>query len=191
MPKEGTIADYLKATQEILVQVVKEPISTKGPRLTTEISLAGRSLVLMPFAKKVSVSQKIRENAERNRLRKAVQAFKPNNYGVIIRTVAEGRTAEELKTELDVLVKRWEDALQRIRKAKTLPTLVVEEIGRTEAILRDHLNADFASIHINDQDVYKEVRSYLELIEPAKADLVKFYQDRLPIFDVQCSAIWI
>lgn len=183
--KDGLISNTLTAGQEILVQVTKEPISTKGPRLTTEISLAGRSLVLLPFSNKVSVSQKIQQNKERNRLRKIVNAARPKNYGAIVRTVAEGKEADELKNELVILVKRWEEALARIAaKRKTVPSLILEEINRAEAVLRDNLNRNYESIVVNDREFYEEIKSYISLIEPTKSDIVKFYNDELPLFDV-------
>lgn len=183
--KEGLITDVLSVGQEILVQVTKEPISTKGPRLTTEISIAGRSLVLMPFSNKVSVSQKITQTKERNRLKKIVNSARPQNYGAIIRTVAEGKESSDLKSEMDVLVKRWEEALRRIqRNRKTVPSLVVEEVSRAQAVLRDHFNPNFESIVIDDKDVYEEIKAYITLIEPSKSGIVKYYDDNIPVFDV-------
>ncbi|MCQ2336244.1 MAG: Rne/Rng family ribonuclease [Paludibacteraceae bacterium] len=185
LPKVGHVTDVLSVGREILVQVTKEPISTKGPRLTAEISLAGRSVVLMPFYNKVSVSQKIVSYKERNRLRKIVKAACPNNYGAIVRTVAEGKSADELENELEILVERWEEALVSLQKnRKSAPFLVVEEVSRAEAILRDHLNRNFESIVINDKDVYEEIKSYIGLIEPSKSGIVKYYDDQLPVFDV-------
>lgn len=184
-PKDGVISNVLKVGQEILVQVTKEPISTKGPRLTTEISIAGRSLVLMPFAKKVNVSQKIVDNKERNRLKKAVNSVRPQNYGAIVRTVAEGKDASELKSEMEALVKRWEEALRRIQKnRKKAPVLIVEEVSRAEAVLRDHFNRGFESIVVNDKDVCEELKAYMALIEPSKASIVKYYDDEAPVFDI-------
>lgn len=113
--KNGTIAEVLIAGQEVLVQIAKEPISTKGPRLTSEISLAGRNLVLMPFSDKVSVSQKIKSSEERNRLKRLLLSIKPKNYGVIVRTVAEDKRVAELDKELRMLVKRWEDNTNKPR----------------------------------------------------------------------------
>jgi len=183
--KNGLISDVLQVGQEILVQVTKEPISTKGPRLTTEISIAGRSLVLMPFSNKVSVSQKITINKERNRLKKIVNASRPQNYGAIVRTVAENKDASELKNELDVLVKRWEEALRRIQKNRSnIPSLIVEEVSRAEAVLRDHFNPNFESIIINDKSVFEEIKSYVSLIEPSKSGIVKYYDDEIPVFDL-------
>lgn len=183
LPKQAVINDVLVQGMEILVQVAKEPISTKGPRLTAEISLAGRFLVLLPFHTKVSISHKIKSSSEKNRLRKLVQAAKPANYGVIIRTVAEGRKKEEIENELAVLVARWEAGLDKLRKVKKTPELIIEEISRAETILRDHLNSNYQSIHINDQSVYEDIKSYLTLIEPEKSSMVKYYDEPVPIFD--------
>ena len=183
LPKEGFIAEILKSGQEILVQVTKEPISTKGPRLTSEISIAGRSLVLIPFSNKISISQKIKSTEERNRLRQLLQSIKPRNFGVIIRTVAEGKKVAELDSELKVLVKRWDEAIEKIQKSKSLPTLVLEEMNRAETILRDTFNPSFQNIYINEQTIYDEIKAYVGLIAPGKADIVKLYTDDIPIFD--------
>lgn len=182
IPKEGSISDVLKQGQEILVQVAKEPISTKGPRLTAEISLAGRFLVLIPFNDKVSVSQKIKSKEERARLRQLMHSIKPKNFGVIVRTVAEGKKVVELDTELKALVKRWEDNLPKIQK-KTLPTLIHEERGRIVALLRDIFNPTFQEIHVNDHDTHAQIQDYITLIAPEKKNIVKLYNGELPIFD--------
>lgn len=182
IPKDGSISDVLKQGQEILVQVAKEPISTKGPRLTAEISLAGRFLVLIPFNDKVSVSQKIKSKEERARLRQLIHSIKPKNFGVIVRTVAEGKKVVELDTELKALVKRWEDNLPKIQK-KTLPTLIHEERGRVVALLRDIFNPTFQEIHVNDHDTHSQILDYITLIAPEKKNIVKLYNGELPIFD--------
>lgn len=180
--KDGTITDILKSGQEILVQITKEPISSKGPRLTAEISFAGRYLVLIPFADKVSVSQKIKSAEERTRLKQGILSVKQKNFGVIARTVAEGRKVEELDEELKMLVKRWEECLVKLQKAK-MPSLIYEETNRAGAILRDIFNPSFQSIHVNDADVYAQIKEYVEMIAPEKADIVKLYQGDIPIFD--------
>jgi ribonuclease G len=180
--KDGAIIESLKQGQEILVQVAKEPISTKGPRLSGEISIAGRNLVLMPFSDKISVSQKISSVKERNRLRNLIQSIKPQHFGVIIRTVAEGRNVAELDAELNVLLKRWEDTIVKIQKAP-VPSLLMQEIGRTESILRDLFSPSFAAIHVNDRQVYNEVKDYVTLIAPEKTDIIKFYDSNIPIYD--------
>lgn len=180
--KEGTISDMLKVGQEILVQVAKEPISTKGPRLTAEISFAGRFMVLIPFIDRVSVSQKIKSREERARLRQLMQSIKPKNFGVIIRTNAEGKRVAELDAELKTLVKRWEDNIGKIQKAKA-PSLIFEETGRTVALLRDIFNPSFEQIHVNDKDVSKQIAEYVSIIAPDRKNIVKTYTGALPILD--------
>ena len=180
--KNGTISDVLTTGQEVLVQIAKEPISTKGPRLTSELSLAGRNLVLMPFADKVSVSQKIESAEERQRLKRLLQSIKPKNYGVIVRTVAEGKMVAELDKELTMLVKRWEDSSAKIYDVKT-PGLVVGEIGRTSVMLRDILNPSFNSVYVNSPEIYKEVKDYVGLIAPDRQKIVKLYKGTAPIFE--------
>ena len=180
--KDGQIGDYLHVGDTLLVQVTKEPINTKGPRLTAEISLAGRNMVLMPMGDKVMVSNKIRRDSERNRLRKLVQQVRPQGYGVIVRTVAEGAQLEDLDSELNILVRKWEDAL-RLLQTKQPVSLICEEIGRTTGIIRDLFSPEFNTIQVNDQGVYDEVREYVELISPESAKIVKLYTGDLPIFD--------
>ena len=181
--KNGNIATALEQGDEIVVQVTKEPISTKGPRLTGEISFAGRFLVLIPFADKVSVSSKIKSPEERARLKQLIHSIKPKNCGVIVRTVAEGKRVAELDNELSVLYRRWEDCLTMAQKAEKPPHLIFEETSRTIAILRDMLNSSYTSIHINDEKTYNEVRDYVELIDPERKNIVKLYNGELPIFD--------
>ncbi len=181
--KNGSISNVLQVGQEVLVQIVKEPISTKGPRLTSELSFAGRYLVLIPFNDKVSVSQKIKSSEERARLKQLLQSILPKNFGVIVRTVAEGKRVAELNAELKVLLKHWDDCIQKVQKATKLPTLTYEETSRTVALLRDLFSPSFESIHVNDQAVFNEVRDYVSLIAPERADIVKLYTGKLPIFD--------
>ena len=180
--KEGSITDVLKVGQEILVQIAKEPISTKGPRLTAEISFAGRFMVLIPFINRVSVSQKIKSREERARLRQLVQSIKPKNYGVIIRTNAEGKRVADLDAELKVLVKRWEDNIGKIQKTKA-PSLIYEETGRTVALLRDIFSPSFEQIHVNERDVSKQIADYVKLIAPERKNVVREYRGALPILD--------
>lgn len=181
--KNGSIAEILKVGQEVVVQIAKEPISTKGPRLSAELSYAGRFLVLIPFTDKVSVSQKIKSAEERARLKQLIQSIKPKNFGVIVRTVAEEKRVAELDNELKVLVKEFEDSVTRIQKSKKTPSLIFEETGRTVGIIRDIFNPSFQSIYIDDKDVYNEVLNYVTLISPSSAPIVKFYSEDEPIFD--------
>lgn len=181
--KDDTIQQVLSVGQEVLVQIVKEPISTKGPRLTGELSFAGRFIVLIPFGDKVSVSSKIKSGEERARLKQLIYSIKPKNCGVIVRTVAEGKRVAELDNEMKVLTKRWEKAISKTQKNAKRPQLVFEETGRAIAMLRDLFNPSFEHIHVNNEEIYNEIKHYLTLIAPEKADIVKLYTGKTPIFD--------
>jgi ribonuclease G len=182
LPKEGSITDVLKHGDPVLVQIVKEPISTKGPRLSCEISFAGRYLVIIPFGDKVNVSQKIKSTEERVRLKQLIQSIKPKNFAVIVRTSAEGKRVVELDTELKTLVKRWDDNMTKLLKNKA-PSLIYEETGRTVALLRDIFSPSFEHIYINDTAVYNEVHDYVSLIAPDRVKIIELYKGELPIFD--------
>lgn len=180
--KNGKITDVLTIGQYILVQIAKEPISSKGPRLSCEISIAGRNLVLMPFSPKISVSQKIKSIEERTRLRKLIESITPTNYGVIIRTVAEKKMVAELDKELNTLIEKWDNLLKSLPNSKP-PKLVIGEVARTTAILRDIVNYSFNQIVVNDEETYETVRSVIEEIAPEKKNIVKHYTGVEPIFD--------
>ena len=183
LKKDGSIANTLKVGQEVLVQIVKEPINTKGPRLTCELSFAGRYLVLIPFEDSVSVSTKIKRSEERSRLKQLIQSIKPKNFGVIVRTVAEGKRAAELDAELKILLKRWEDTITKVQKTTERPQLCFEEESRAVALLRDLFNPTYDGIHINDSTIFEEIKNYLGLIAPEKKEIVKLYNGTVPIFD--------
>ncbi len=180
--KNGKINNVLSSGQLVVVQIVKEPISTKGPRLSSEISLAGRNLVVMPFSNKVSVSQKIESAEERSRLKTLLQSIKPKNYGVIIRTVAETQKVATFDSELRGLVKKWESAFDHLKGADS-PRRIIGEVNRTSALLRDALNGSFNSIVVDDQDTYEEIREYISKIAPEKEKIVKYYSGSEPIFE--------
>jgi ribonuclease G len=181
--KDGKITDVLTTGQTVIVQITKEPISTKGPRLASEISLAGRNLVLIPYSDKVSISSKIESQEEKNRLKTLVQSIKPRNYGVIVRTLAEGKKVAVLDAELRELVSKWEAAFNAIKKETKSPKLFIGEMNRTSTILRDMLNVTFSSIHINDPVIAEDVRKYIREIAPEKEKIIKIYKRSLPIFD--------
>ena len=183
LPKDGSIQNVLKVGQEIMVQVVKEPINTKGPRLTCELSFTGRYMVLLPFGDKVSVSSKIKRGEERTRLKQLVQSMKPKNFGIIVRTVAEGKRAAELDAELKTLLKRWDDTIAKVQKATTTPQLIFEEQTRAVALLRDLFNPTYDGIHVNDEDIYNQIHDYVSMIAPDKTDIVKLYKGTVPIYD--------
>lgn len=183
LKKDGSVQTTLTSGQEVLVQIVKEPISTKGPRLTCELSFAGRYLILIPFNDKVSVSSKIKSGEERARLKQLIHSIKPKNCGVIVRTVAEGKRVAELDAELKTLTKYWEEAIEKVQKTQKRPQLVFEETSRAVALLRDLFNPTYENIYVNDEDVFKEVKHYVSMIAPDKVDIVKLYSGKVPIFD--------
>lgn len=180
--KHGSVAGTLEPGRELLVQIVKEPISSKGPRLTTELSFTGRYMVLTPFCDKISVSQKIKSSEEKMRLRKLIESIKPRNFGVIIRTSAEGKNAADLYAELKTLLKSFDDCCAKAQKA-TAPALVFEEESRIVGMLRDVFSPSFESIYVNDEDVQAQLHTYVSLIAPDRADIVRTYTKPEPIFD--------
>lgn len=182
LAKEGQIENHMKPGQMVIVQIVKEPISTKGSRLTAEISLAGRNIVLLPFAKKVSISQKIASKEEKKRLETLVRSILPPNYGAIIRTAAEGKNAAILVSELKSLISKWESSWTKLSKSKNVQ-LLFTEYSKTTTILRDLFNDSFSNIYVNDQKEYEEIKKYIAQISPDKEKIVKFYDGDEPLFD--------
>lgn len=180
--KHGSIADTLTPGQELLVQIVKEPISSKGPRLTTELSLTGRFLVLTPFCDKISISQKIKSAEEKMRLRRLIEFLKPKNFGVIVRTSAEGKNSAELDAELKSLLQAFENACAKAQTSEA-PALVFEEENRAVAMLRDVFSPSFESIYVSDKEICSHIRNYVTLIAPEQKDIVKLYDKELPVFD--------
>ena len=181
--KDGAIMDVLSANQSILVQVVKEPISTKGPRISSELSFAGRFLVLVPFSDRISISQKIEEKEEKDRLKKLVQAIKPKGFGVIVRTVAEGKKTAELEKDLQNLVDRWTAMCKKLPTAHH-PSKVLSELNKVSSMLRDIFNDTFTGIQVDDEELFQETKDYLAEIAPSKQNMVKLYQSKdTPIFE--------
>jgi ribonuclease G len=180
--KSGKITQVLNANLPVLVQIAKEPISTKGPRISSEISLAGRYLVLVPFSDRISVSQKIKNPEEKDRLKKLLMGIRPKHFGVIIRTVAENQKISDIENDLADLLKKWGELFEQL-KISAPPKKILGELDRTSAILRDILNASFQSIHVNDQGLYDELKTYLQSIAPDKVGIVKLYNGKVPIFD--------
>ncbi len=182
IPKQGAIADLLKPGQPLLVQIVKEPISSKGPRLTTELSLTGRYMILIPFAEKVNISQKIQSTEEKIRLRQLISSIKPKGFGVIVRTSAEGKRVAELNAELRHLVNAWNEAITKMQQSDP-PALIYEEDSRAVGLIRDIFNPSFESIHVNHADIFTQIQNYVGLIAPERKDIVKLYTKDTPIFD--------
>ena len=180
--KTGKIAEVLNGRPNVLVQILKEPIAAKGPRLSCEISLPGRFVVLTPFNDIIAVSRKIHSGDERRRLQKIVEAIKTKNFGVIVRTAAEGKTTAELHEDLTTLIATW-DAIQTNLKNAVAPAKIFSEQAKTTSILRDLLNADFNRIVVNDKNIFNSTKTYIQKIAPDKADIVSYYHNGSPIFD--------
>ncbi|MFI3266132.1 MAG: Rne/Rng family ribonuclease [Rikenellaceae bacterium] len=180
--KVGKISSVLKTGDMIMVQIAKEAISTKGPRLTADISLAGRHSVLVPFGGKISISQKVRSTEEKKRLRQIVHGVLPSNYGVIVRTAAVGKAQADIENDIKSLIQKWENAIETMR-TETAPCLLLSELNRTNAILRDLLNGSFSNVHIDDQTIYEQIREYIKTIAPEKEKIVKLYKGNVPIFE--------
>ncbi len=180
--KNGKIAQILTKGQNILVQIVKEPISSKGPRLSCELSIAGRFVVLVPFSKVVSVSKKIASKEERQRLIRLMTSIKPEGFGVIVRTVAEGKEVAELDRDLKNLVKKWEDGFEKLKKAQPRD-VVIGELDRAASILRDMLNESFDSITVDTQEAFDETRTYLKAIAPHKEKILKLHNNKVKLFE--------
>ncbi len=180
--KNGGIDQVIKAGQNLLVQIVKEPISTKGPRISSELSIAGRYLVLVPFSDRVSVSQKIGSRKEKERLKRLAQSIKPKGFGVILRTVAEGIKVADLDRDLQNSLQQWVKLCEKLPKAQA-PTKVLSEMNRASSILRDVFNDSFTGIITNDKTLVGELKEYLRRIAPEKESIVKLHRSKTPIFE--------
>lgn len=180
--KLGKISQVLTKNQRVMVQIVKEPISTKGPRLSCELSIAGRYIVLVPFSDVVNISKKITSSEERKRLVRLISSIKPENFGIIIRTVAEGREVAELDSDLRNLVSIWEEGAKALRTAVPKEK-VIGEMNMANSILRDVLNESFDSIVVDDKDLYADIKTYIKTIAPDKEKIVKMYSGKAKIFE--------
>ncbi|MFI3318377.1 MAG: Rne/Rng family ribonuclease [Rikenellaceae bacterium] len=180
--KGGKISSHLQVGQSIMAQIAKEAISTKGPRLTSDISLAGRNVVLVPFSNKVFLSQKIRAAEDKKRLKRIASEVLPKNFGVIIRTAAVNAKDEDIKLDIEQLIDRWRTTLQNIRK-KEVPAQLMSELDRANTIIRDTFNGSFSQIVVDDEAMYTNIRNYIRLIEPEQEKIVKLYKGSVPIFD--------
>lgn len=182
LDKNGNIERVLAKDDSVILQITKEPISTKGPRISTQISLTGRFLVLIPFDKSVSISKKIADAEERERLKTLISSIKPEGFGVIIRTVAEGKKVAELHNDMNQLIQKWENTFKNLQKNK-VPSKVLSEQDKASSILRDNFNADFVSIICDDEQMVDEMRDYLEVIAPERKNIVQFYDKPLPLME--------
>jgi len=180
--KDGKIVDALKSNQSLLVQIVKEPISTKGPRISSELSIAGRYIVLVPFSNRISISQKIEDREEKDRLKRLVKSITPSGFGIIVRTVAQGKKVAELDKDLQTLLGRWTAMCKKLPKAQH-PSKVLGEMNKASSILRDIFNDTFTGITVDDETLFDQIKDYLQEIAPKKESIVKLYQSKTPIFE--------
>lgn len=180
--KTGKITEILTGKPNILVQILKEPIAAKGPRLSCEISLPGRFVVVTPFNDVVAISRKIHSSEERKRLQKIIEAIKPKNLGVIVRTAAENKQTAELHQDLNGLIETWKTIQKNLRNVNP-PTKILSEQAKTTSILRDLLSADFNKVVVNDKTLFNDTKLYIRKIAPDKTDIVTYYNNGLPIFD--------
>ncbi len=180
--KAGKISDVLSKNMLLPVQIAKEPISTKGPRLSSDLSIAGRYVVLVPFSNTISVSKKIKSNTERNRLKKIIESIKPQNFGVIIRTVSESRGVSEMQKDLLDLIAKWESFIKKM-PATEPSKRVWGEMDRSSTLIRDILNPDFTNVYVSTPELYDDIRSYVHDISPEMEKIVKLYKHKEPIFE--------
>lgn len=180
--KNGKIHEILKSQDLIIVQVVKEPISTKGPRLTAELSIAGRFIILTPFGNRISVSKNIKSQEEKDRLKKVIEKILPKGFGVIIRTVAEGISLSELNSDLNFLLKKWDFLFKNLQKNR-VPFKILNEVNKIQTLLRDNFNDNYISIICDDKNITQEFEDYLKIIAPNKNKIVKYYNNPIPLFE--------
>jgi ribonuclease G len=180
--KDGKIKDHLSSNQLIAVQVTKEPISSKGPRLSAEVTIPGRFLVLVPFSEKISVSQKIKDSKERDRLKRLINSIRPRKFGVIIRTVAQNKKVAELDQDLRDLEQKWAKMFKELKGASPRKKLL-GEMNRATTVLRDELNKEFTNIHVDDESLFNEIKDYVKTIAPEKVNIVKLYQGKISLFE--------
>ena len=180
--KMGTVDKVLTAGDLVLLQITKEPISTKGPRISTQISLTGRFLVLIPFDNKISVSKKVANPEEKTRLKTLIESIRPEGFGVIIRTVAEGKKVAELHNDMNQLIKKWETTFKNIQKNK-VPSKILSEEDKASSILRDNFNQDFVSIICDDEKMVDDMKAYIEVIAPERKNIVQFYDSHIPLLE--------
>ena len=173
---------HLHKGQDIIVQITKEPVNNKGVRVTSSVSLPGRFCVLLPFDNKIGVSKRISDFKERRRLRHIARSILPKNYGLIIRTVARNQKEEMLKEDLSNLLKTWEEIESTI-KSEEPPSLVYQDLSTTSSVIRDLFTPDVSKVFIDAKKLYRQIKEYVQLVQPSLVDKIELYKSHLPIFD--------
>ncbi len=180
--QENPVIPKLYKGDDILVQITKEPVNNKGVRVTSSVSLPGRFCVLLPFDNKIGVSKKIYDFKERRRLRHLARGILPKNFGLIIRTVAKNQTEEALKDDLNNLVKTWE-LIETTAKSETPPALVHQDLNTTSSVIRDLFSSDVSKVFIDSKKLYKQIKSYVQVVQPGLADKIEQFRTNASIFD--------
>ncbi|MBK7230747.1 MAG: Rne/Rng family ribonuclease [Saprospiraceae bacterium] len=181
--KNGKVSQVLEKKNLLLVQILKEPISTKGHRLSCEITIPGRFIVLTPFSNAIAISKKIASSDERDRLFNLVESIRPKNFGIVVRTAAEGRKVAELHEEMNLLLEKWKHIHQQLVKAKP-PIKLLSEVDKTSGLIRDIVTKNFSGIHVNDFDLYLAIKNYLQTNLPEKGSILHHFKGTKSIFDV-------
>lgn len=169
--------------QEVIVQVTKEPVGNKGVRVTTEVSLPGRFLVLLPFDNKIGASKKITNFREKRRLRRIVRGILPENFGAIIRTVAQEEDETSLRQDLEELIETWRE-IEKMVKTEKAPALLYKDMSTTSHVIRDLFSENVTRLVVDSKRLYKEIRTYVKWVSPSLVERIEFYKDKEPIFDV-------
>lgn len=172
----------LQKGQEILVQITKEPVNNKGVRVSSSISLPGRFCVLLPFDGKVGISKKISDYKERKRLRHIARGILPKNYGLIIRTVAKDQTEDSLRDDLNLLMKTWQEIEKNVKSEKP-PSLIYQDMNTTSSVIRDLFSPDITKVFIDSKKLYKQIKSYVQIVQPGLADKIELFPSGNPIFE--------
>ena len=183
LSKHGDISQVVQPNDRLLVQVSKEPISSKGSRLTSEITIAGRYVVLIPMSNRISFSQKIKSSVEKKNIFRLIQKKIPKNFGVIIRTSALGKSEQSIADDLNVCLERWRLLVKRVHNHNGQPKKLLGEIDRSLAIIRDKLDRDFSSIWVDNITLYETISDYLKTISPEETSILKFHRKATPIFE--------
>ena len=180
--KKFIVEKNLKKGQDILVQIIKEPISTKGCRVTAEVSLPGRFVVLIPNNTQIGISRKISNQSERRRLKEIAQKILPKNFGVIIRTVAEGKSDKEIKKDLNKLLSVWQKLDKKI-KGEQSPVLIYKDMAMASSIIRDLFTIDVDKVVVDSRKLMREIQQYVKYVAPQLVHKVQYYKNKEPIFD--------
>ncbi len=182
VPPPEPVITKLRKGEEILVQITKEPVSNKGVRVTSSVSLPGRFCVLLPFDNKIGISKKISDYKERRRLRNIARGILPPNYGLIIRTVAKDQTEDAVKDDLTNLVKTWK-TIEATAKSEEPPSIVHQDLSTTDSVIRDLLTPDISKVFVDSKKLYKQIKGYVQLVQPGLLEKIDLYKSSSSIFD--------